>query len=279
MTRTLVAAFVLLGASWAGASSAFVAGQSSAATKPCPSSSPPYGYVIQIPAGTKWEIDRTREPISVGMVLCTGDLIRIPSPSAGSTPELQVMLYATGAVSPLRAGQTVPTGEVPRDSWWTRLSNVVAQRLTNDRFVDGAVRSGALLRDAALSSPGPYEWRSLIATLDPGTYRARFRRMGPDAAPIGEWTSAITVTAAAGRFDPPTFGSSLTPGLWQITIRHESNPSISGDAWILITTDAAVVQRFADLAARLDASGRAGGPDVAEAVVRVRRAALLSLAS
>lgn len=238
----------------------------------------PYGYVVRIPDGSNWWLASPDNPkpiqIAVGTVLLPGARPRAVAP----TPDpLRVLEYATGRIVSLPSDRPVPAaGPPPQQSGWTRLMDAIARRLSNERLSEGVVRARPRLQDAARVTPGSQPWSSIVVDLPPGTYRARFRRLGGDGTPSA-WTASIDVTVAASGFTPATFGTDLGPGLWQASIRHRESPSIGGDAWLLLTKDANAVRQFDELS-RMLAGANQDDAQIAESTTRVRRAALLALA-
>jgi hypothetical protein len=235
----------------------------------------PYGYVVGIPDGPEWRVAGGADAITIGRVLTPGDRVAAAAETAAT---LSVMEYATGSVVPLRSGQLVPAARSPRQSGWARLGEAIARRLTNEHLTEGVVRARPRLTDAARVTPGSHPWSSVVIDLPSGSYRARFRRLGSDGTPAGDWVTSIDLVVAASGFTPATFPTELGPGLWQASIRHRDSPSTGGEAWLLLTTDEDAVRQFNELSKILAGSADAGDARVAQGTVRVRRAALLALA-
>ena len=239
----------------------------------------PYGYVVLIP-GSDWRVTGNPKAIEVGTVLNSGATISAPSASGETTPvpTISVMVYATGSVVQLKAGQVVPQGRPPREASWTRLVEAIGRRLHNQRLSDGVIRTRILLKDAVHVTPGSLPWASLVVDLPAGEYRVRFRRLDRDGVPAAEWTGQSTIVVSAAGITPATNTGEIANGLWQVSIRHQQTPSIGGDAWLLLTPDREAARQYSELASTLAAAVEKGDPQVAQAAARVRRAALLSLA-
>jgi hypothetical protein len=236
----------------------------------------PYGYVVGISAGSHWRVASTRgtAQISIGTVLKPAERVTAGTEPA---PTLSVMEYATGRVVSLKSGQLVPSAAAPRPSGWARLSEAIARRLSNERLSEGVVRARPRLTDAARAT-GSNPWSSVVVDLPPGSYRARFRRLDRDGAPVGEWVTSIDLIVAASGFTPTNLPTDLDPGLWQVSIRHRDSPSVGGEAWLLLTKDGDAVRQFNELSQVLAGSADSGDPEVVQGTLRVRRAALLALA-
>lgn len=242
-----------------------------------------YGYVVDIPAGPVWRVTvgGRAEPIAEGSVLHPGATISVASASSGATlvpTTIAVMEYATGSVVKLQAGQVVPQARPPRQSSWARLGEAIGRRLSNERLSDGVIRTRILLKDAVHVTPGSLPWASLVADLPAGEYRVRLRRLDRDATPVGEWTGQSTIAVSAAGITPATYSGELANGLWQVSIRHQQTPSIGGDAWLLLTPDREAARQYAELSATLAAAADKDDAQVAQGAIKVRRAALLSLA-
>jgi hypothetical protein len=239
------------------------------------------GYVVD-ETDLPWEaVDAAgaARPLKRGSRVLPGDVLRV-RPGTAPPPDafLSVLLFSTGQVAKIASGAKVDAGAPVKPGVLQRLISAIGRRLDNEALVPGIVRSGAIVADAVVIGSGALEWRALVAGLDPGGYVARFRMLDLEGRPAGGWTAAERFDVTSAGITPPATTATMQPGVWQVSVRHERVPSVSGDAWILVAPDPAAKEAFDLLQAAMEASLRTQGLEINSATVRVRRAALLSLA-
>jgi len=240
------------------------------------------GYVVDETAGADWEAVDAQSvirPLKRGDRVFPGDTLRIKA-GASSTSDafLSVLLFSTGQVVKVASGARVDASGPPKPGALQRLISAIARRLDNAALVPGIVRSASAVPDSVVVGTGNLEWRALVTGLDAGGYIGRFRSLGPDGRPAGAWTAAERFEITPTGISPAKTLATLQPGVWQLSVRHERVPSVSGEGWILVSPDATVKEAFDLVKAAMEESLRTEGLEVNAATVRVRRAAILALA-
>ena len=240
------------------------------------------GYVVDETAGVAWEAVDAQgavRPLVRGSRVLPGDTLRMKS-GASTTSDgfLSVLLFSTGRVVKVASGAKVDVSAPTKPGALQRLIAAIARRLDNEALVPGIVRSASAVPDSVVVGSGNLEWRALVTGLDAGGYIGRFRSLGPDGRPAGAWTSAERFEIAPTGISPAKTLATLQPGVWQLSVRHERVPSVSGEGWILVSPDASAKEAFDLVKMAMEESLRTEGLEVNAATVRVRRAAILALA-
>jgi len=239
------------------------------------------GYVVEA-AEEMWEavpVTGGARRLKVGSGVMPGDTVKpIPGKSPPEGAFVAILLFSTGGIAKLGSGATVKEGAPAKPGIVVRLWDGIRRRLNNEALVPGIVRSGSLLQDSVVVGKIPLEWSTVAPQLAAGPYRGRFRPLGPDGRPVGQWTTAEPFEVTTTGNKPSAVAAPLPPGLWQIAISHQQVPTVSGDAWVLITVDPAAKETFEMVKSALADSLRSEGLDIESAAFRTRRAAILALA-
>lgn len=238
------------------------------------------GYVVEA-AEEAWEAvppSGVARPLARGTGVWPGDVVRlragVPPPA---DPAIAVVLFSTGRIVRLAPGAKVDAGVPARPGPLQRLWDAVRQRVAGETLVPGTVRSGGLIHDAVVLGKAGVPWRTIAPGLAAGAYTARFRRLGSDGRPAGEWTPLENFQVGPGGYLPGAAVTTLQPGLWQVAVSHAQVLSIGGDGWIVVTLDASAAEAFEAMNAAMADSLKSEGLDIQPAVVRARRGAMLAL--
>ena len=239
------------------------------------------GYVVEA-AANAWEavpVTGAARLLELGSAVLPGDTIRLrQGTTLPAETFLDVLLFSTGRIVKLGSGSKVDIGVPPKPRMLQRVFAALQRRLNNEALVPGIVRSGGLIHDSVVFGKGAVEWRHIAPGLTAGPFTGRFRPLGPEGRPAGAWTEAEPFEVTASGNIPAATTAPLRPGLWQVAISHRRVPTVSGDAWILITLDRAAIETFETLKSTTADNLRAEGPDIERATMRVKRAAMLALA-
>ena len=228
------------------------------------------GYVVDrpIPAGWTASGPNGTRRLDVGTGILPAETLTAPA-GAPSDATVAVLLFSTGRVVRIPSGGKVDDAQPARAGTLERLWSAIRRRLNNETLRSGLVRSGNVLSDGIVRPGDDGVWRTLSPGVTEADYTVRVRPLGPDGEPKGDWGESAPM--ADVRF------SSI--GLWQVSVRHRRVPSVSGDAWVLVTRNAESARSYEQFAGAIAKSLEIEGAELATTASTLRRAALLSLAA